>query len=71
MVVPALGYSETQLKELEETINNSEADTVIIGTPVDLRRLFPINRQTVKVDYVLQEIGSPTLEDLLKSKFKN
>lgn len=71
MVVPALGYSETQLKELEETINNSEADTVIIGTPVDLRRLFPINKQTVKVDYVLQEIGSPTLEDLLKSKFKN
>lgn len=71
MVVPALGYSETQLKELEETINNSEADSVIIGTPVDLRRLFPINKQTVKVDYVLQEIGSPTLEDLLKSKFKN
>jgi predicted GTPase len=71
MVVPALGYSETQLKELEETINNSEADTVIIGTPVDLSRLFPINKQTVKVDYVLQEIGSPTLEDLLKSKFKN
>lgn len=71
MVVPALGYSEKQLKELEETINNSEADTVIIGTPVDLRRLFTINKQTVKVDYVLQEIGSPNLEDLLKSKFKN
>lgn len=71
MVVPALGYSEKQLKELEETINNSEADTVIIGTPVDLRRLFTINKQTVKVDYVLQEIGSPNLEDLLKSKFNN
>ena len=71
MVVPALGYSEKQLKELEETINNSEADTVIIGTPVDLRRLFTINKQTAKVDYVLQEIGSPNLEDLLKSKFKN
>jgi len=71
MVVPALGYSEKQLKELEETINNSEADTVIIGTPVDLRRLFTINKQTVKVDYVLQEIGSPNLEDLLKNKFNN
>jgi len=71
MVVPALGYSEKQLKELEETINNSEADTVIIGTPVDLRRLFTINKQTAKVDYVLQEIGSPNLEDLLKSKFNN
>ena len=71
MVVPALGYSEKQLKELEETINNSEADTVIIGTPVDLRRLFTINKQTAKVDYVLQEIGSPNLEDLLKNKFNN
>lgn len=69
MVVPALGYNEEQLKELEETINEAEADTVIIATPVDLRRLFTINKQTVKVDYTLQEIGSPTLEELLKEKF--
>ncbi len=71
MVVPALGYSEKQLKELEETINSADADTVIIGTPVDLRRLFSIKKETVKVDYILQEIGSPTLKDLLKEKFGN
>lgn len=71
MVVPALGYSEKQLKELEETINSANADTVIIGTPVDLRRLFPINKETVRVDYELQEIGNPTLYDLIKQRFGN
>ena len=69
MIVPALGYSDNQIKELQETINSSDADTVIIGTPVDLNRLFSIRKPTVKVDYILQEIGNPTLEELIKKRF--
>ncbi len=71
MIVPALGYSKEQIKELENTINQAEVDAVVIGTPVDLRRLFPINKPCVKVNYELQEIGEPTLESILKEKFGN
>jgi predicted GTPase len=54
---------------LEKTINNAEADLVIIGTPIDLAGLMKINKPTQRVQYELQVIGHPTLEDLLKEKF--
>lgn len=69
MIVPALGYSKEQIKELEDTINNADVDAVVIGTPVDLRRLFPINKPCVIVKYELQEIGEPTLDTILQEKF--
>ncbi len=64
-ILPAMGYSEQQLKDLETTINNTDCDTVVIGTPIDLNRLIKINKPTVRVHYDLQVIGSPTLRDVL------
>jgi predicted GTPase len=68
-VLPAMGYGDTQIRELEKTINNADVDLVIIGTPIDLTRLMKINKPTERVRYELQIIGQPTLEDLLKKKF--
>jgi predicted GTPase len=68
-VLPAMGYGESQMKELEQTINNAEVDLVIIGTPIDLGRLLKINKPSQRVRYELQVIGKPTLEDILKKKF--
>jgi len=65
-VLPAMGYGERQIEELEETINAVECDAVIVGTPIDLTRLIKINKPAYRVKYELQEIGKPTLEDVLK-----
>ncbi|HIE58145.1 MAG TPA: GTPase, partial [Anaerolineales bacterium] len=68
-VLPAMGYGEQQIQELEQTINNADVDLVIIGTPIDLTRVLKIDKPFQRVRYELQEIGQPTLEDLLKQKF--
>jgi len=68
-VLPALGYGKEQIRELEETINTTPCDVVLIGTPIDLRRILKINKPAVRVKYELQEIGTPTLEDILKQHF--
>ncbi len=66
VILPAMGYGEKQMKELEETINRSDADLVVIGTPIDLRRILNLNKPAVRIRYELQEIGKPDLEDVLK-----
>jgi predicted GTPase len=66
-LLPAMGYGNQQLKDLETTINNTDCDVVIIGTPVDLRRIITIEHPTVRVIYELQEIGKPDLKDALHS----
>ena len=66
-VLPAMGYGDAQVKELEETINLTPCDMVLIGTPIDLRRVLKIAKPAVRVSYDLQEIGQPTLEDALKA----
>jgi predicted GTPase len=68
-VLPAMGYGAQQIKDLEETINRAQADLVIIGTPINLTRLIQINKPAQRVRYELQEIGKPTLADLLREKF--
>lgn len=68
-VLPAMGYGDQMIKELETTINAAEVDMVIIGTPIDLGRLLKINKPSQRVRYELQEIGQPTLVDLLTAKF--
>ena len=68
-VLPAMGYSDEQIQELEATINNAEVDLVIVGTPIDLGRVLKIKKPSQRVRYELQEIGQPTLTDLLKAKF--
>ncbi|NQU30413.1 MAG: GTPase [Anaerolineae bacterium] len=70
-ILPAMGYGAAQTRDLEETINAIDVDLVIIGTPIDLSRVLKINKPTQRVRYELQEIGQPTLEDLLKEKFGN
>lgn len=68
-VLPAMGYSREQIADLEETINVTPADLVIIATPIDLGLLVDIDRPSQRVRYELQEIGRPTLDDLLKDRF--
>lgn len=68
-LLPAMGYGKEQIKELEETINNSTAELVIIGTPIDLSRVMHIEKKYVRVRYELQEIGSPDLKEIFKEKF--
>jgi len=68
-VLPAMGYGEKQVRELEQTINNAQADVVIIGTPIDLARLLDLNKPAQRVRYELQEIGEPTLAGLLEERF--
>jgi predicted GTPase len=68
-ILPAMGYGEAQRKDLEETINNSDVDLVIIGTPIDLKRIINIKKPNQRVRYELQEISVPTLKDLLMKKF--
>ncbi len=70
VILPAMGYGEKQMKELEETINRADADLVVIGTPIDLRRVLNLNKPAVRVRYELQEIGKPDLEDVLKEFFE-
>jgi predicted GTPase len=64
-VLPAMGYGREQMSELEATINRSPADLVLIATPIDLGRLITIEKPAQRVRYELQEIGRPTLADLL------
>ncbi len=65
-LLPAMGYGEQQIKDLEATIANTPCDTVVIATPIDLNRLVKIDKPTVKVGYDLQEIGSPNLTEILE-----
>ena len=65
-VLPAMGYGEQQLMDLEATINNTECDAVVIGTPIDLSRLIKINKPSTRVNYNLQGIGWPNLEGVLE-----
>jgi predicted GTPase len=68
-VLPAMGYGDKQIRELEKTINAVDCDLVLVGTPIDLTRVLKIKKPSQRVRYELQEIGQPTLEDLLKAKF--
>ncbi len=68
-VLPAMGYGDAQIRELEQTINAAPADLVLVGTPIDLRRILRLDRPAQRVRYDLQEIGRPTLYDLLREKF--
>jgi predicted GTPase len=68
-VLPAMGYGEKQMNELEQTIDNADVDLVVIGTPIDLTRVIKIKKPYQRVRYELQEIGEPTLATLLERKF--
>jgi predicted GTPase len=63
-----MGYGRKQMDDLRETIQRCDAELVLIGTPIDLRRLIDLDRPALRVTYKLQEMGEPTLEDLLAEK---
>ena len=67
-VLPAMGYGDEQIAELAETIARSDADVVLIGTPIDLRRLIAIDRPALRVRYRLEEIGEPTLQTIFAER---
>jgi len=66
-VLPAMGYGDAQMKDLEETIRRCDCDSVIIATPIDLARVIRIEKPSVRVTYDLQEIGRPDIADVLKA----
>jgi len=68
-LLPAMGYGDEQRKDLEETIANTPADLVLVGTPIDLRRVVDIQQPSQRVRYELQEVGKPTLAELLQETF--
>lgn len=70
VLLPAMGYGDKQIKDLETTINRVPCDAVIIGTPIDLRRLINIKKPSVRVQYSLKEKGKPNLEDIIKDFLK-
>ncbi len=70
-LLPAMGYGDQQIADLEATINNTDCDAVVIATPIDLQRVVKINNPTVKVEYNLQEIGEPTFCGLICDFLKN
>jgi predicted GTPase len=69
IILPAMGYGEAMMHDLEETINSADVDLVVSGTPIDLTRIIKINKPIQRVRYELQEIGEPTLTSILKEKF--
>jgi len=69
-LLPAMGYGDQQLKDLETTINATDCDAVVIGTPIDLNRVIKIKKPNTRVYYDLQEIGSPDLEEILENFVK-
>ncbi len=66
VLLPAMGYGNKQISDLETTINKVPCDAVVIGTPIDLRRIVKIKKPAVRIGYELQEIGKPDLTDVLK-----
>jgi len=64
-LLPAMGYGRGQMEELRETIARSDAELVLIGTPIDLRRVIELDKPALRVTYRLQELGEPTLAELL------
>jgi predicted GTPase len=67
-LLPAMGYSDQQRSDLADTINSSDADVVLIATPIDLRKICDITKPAVRASYELEEISTPTLADLLKER---
>lgn len=69
LVLPAMGYGDEMVRDLEKTINQADVDLIISATPIDLTRILKVNKPMQRVRYELQEIGKPTLEDILREKF--
>ncbi|GAG68819.1 unnamed protein product [marine sediment metagenome] len=70
-ILPSMGYGDEQVRELEQTINNSPCEVVIVGTPINLLKLIKIDKPAVRIKYELKEVGDLKLEQILKQFLKN
>lgn len=70
-LLPAMGYGKEQINDLEQTINASDSDYVVIGTPIDLARVIDIKKPSIRITYELEEVGTPNLETVLKPFVNN
>jgi len=70
ILLPAMGYGEEQVRDLEKTIDATPCDAVVIGTPIDLNRIIKINKPNTRVYYDLQEIGDPNFDGILNDFLK-
>ena len=66
-----MGYSAEQVKELEDTINRSDCEVVVAGTPIDLHRVLKVNKPIVRARYEIAEIGRPDLEEIISQWWEN
>ena len=64
-VLPAMGYSDEQIASLQETIERSDCDIVVTGTPIDIKRLVKVSKPIIRAGYEMEEIGNPSLEEIL------
>jgi len=71
VLLPAMGYDQQQLKDLEETINKVDCDGVVVGTPINLSNIINIKKPNTRVYYELQEIGTPNLSEILSEFVKS
>jgi len=67
ILLPAMGYGDAQMKDLEETINSTDCDAVVIATPINLTKLINIEKPSAVVTYDLAERGSPNIEEMLRN----
>jgi predicted GTPase len=67
-LLPAMGYSHQQMRDLEETINKAESDLVLVATPIDLTRLLSINKPSIRIRYEYRDNSEPTLETIIKER---
>jgi len=67
-LIPAVGYGEKQIADLQATIDACDYDIALIGTPIDLRRLINFDKPALRVYYALEEISTPNLESVMKDK---
>ena len=67
-VLPAMGYSGQQIRDLETTINNTDCDLVLAATPADLGQLLKVNKPTLRIRYEYKDHGGPTLESILHER---
>ena len=64
-IVPAMGYNDEQIKDMEETLNNADAEIIIDGSPIDLEKLINSNKPIIRVFYDIEPVKSPTIEEVL------
>ena len=69
-LLPAMGYSDQQRRDLSDTINASDADVVVIATPIDLRKVCDIQKPAIRTTYELEDVSSPSLSDILRQRLQ-